>query len=155
MHGSLHTNGVFPMAPVKPVVMPGVVDMYRLRRHAAFMSTRRDGHVLGCDLAMANSVRPWIVEYLLSVSEEYGAQIYKAPITQKSRVVQLVQVRRYPSHCILLRISLSLYVVPYLPIRKPTLDCMGHSIRQGAQSTNSADRGGHERIYVRLKILNV
>lgn len=69
-----------------PPEAPRSVHVYSLR-----------GHVLGRDFDMANSVRPWIAEYLLSVSEEYGAQIYKAPVTQKSRVVQLVQVRAYPS----------------------------------------------------------
>ncbi|KAK2467768.1 hypothetical protein APHAL10511_000063 [Amanita phalloides] len=46
---------------------------------------------------MANKLRPWIVEYLLDVGKQYGAQIYKAPIIQKPRAIQLVQFLTYPS----------------------------------------------------------
>ena len=62
---------------------------------------------------MANSLRPWIAEYLLNVSEQYGAQIYKAPVMQKSRVIQLVQVRNIVAQRSEPTIGL---IVPYLPL---------------------------------------
>jgi hypothetical protein len=39
-------------------------------------------------------LKPWIVKYLLDTAEQYGAQLYKVPVEQKGKKVQLVQVRK-------------------------------------------------------------
>jgi hypothetical protein len=41
---------------------------------------------------MADSVRPWIFEYLVETAETVGANIGGAPLSGKSKKVQLIEV---------------------------------------------------------------
>jgi hypothetical protein len=43
---------------------------------------------------MAESLRPWLVEYLVGIGERFGGNLTGLPLHEKKKKVQLVEVRR-------------------------------------------------------------